>query len=167
MQKFIPQKIKTLFIRLLKSNSSTPEIADGLAIGVFIALLPIMGIQMYVSLILTRLFRKNSIVAILAAWITNPFTAAPVYLFNLWVGNLIYKEKVTFAEVYQTARSHDLQDILAMGKDILIPLWLGSVIVGLVLAFISQRLCLRYYDGIKTRFHHLTHHDKTTDTQDI
>ncbi|MBF0105429.1 MAG: DUF2062 domain-containing protein [Deltaproteobacteria bacterium] len=153
----MPLKLRELFIRLLKSNSTTPEVADGLAIGVFIAFLPIIGIQMYVSLVLTRLFKKNSIVAIMAAWITNPFTAAPVYLFNLWVGNFIHKDSTELKEVYQMMKTLDLGDILAAGKDILIPLWIGSIIVGLVAAFISQRLCLRYYDRIKKKLYYLTH----------
>ena len=156
----IPQKIKDLFIKLLRSNSSTAEVADGLAIGMFIAMLPIMGIQMYVALVLTRLFRKNTLVAMLAAWVTNPLTSVPIYLFNLWVGNFLYREPMSIMEVYQVFKSLNLHNVLNAGKDILIPLWIGSVIVGLVAAFIAQRLCLRYYDTIRARFYHLIHHVK-------
>ena len=158
MKRLIPQKVKKLFIRLIKSHSSTPEVADGLAIGVFIAFLPIMGIQMLVAFGLTELLRKNVIAAMLAVWITNPLTAVPIYLFNLWVGNWFYNKPISFSELYVVMKSLDLHHILNAGKDILIPLWLGSVVVALILAFVSQRLCLRYYDRIKVKFHHLTHH---------
>ncbi len=159
MRRFIPKKIIELFIKVLKSNSTTDDIADGLAIGVFVALLPIMGFQMYLSFVLTGLFRKNTWVALIAAWITNPFTAVPIYWFNLWVGNLIYRKPVSFSELKHIVLTLDFHNILAAGKDILIPLWIGSVIVGIAGAFISQQLCLRYYDRIKEKFMYLTHID--------
>lgn len=158
MKRLIPEKVKKLFIKLLKSHSSTQEVSDGLAIGVFIAFLPILGIQMYVAFGLTELMRKNVIAAILAVWITNPLTAVPIYLFNLWVGNFFYNQPVSLDELYVTITSLDLHHILSAGKDILIPLWLGSVVVGLILAFITQRLCMHYYDRIRVKFHHLIHH---------
>jgi uncharacterized protein len=151
MKRLVPRKIKDLFAKLIKSNSSATELADGLAIGVFVAFLPIMGIQMYVSLILTRLFRKNSLIAMVIVWITNPFTAVPIYLFNIWVGNYLYKDPVSIAELYNTIQNIDLHNILSTGKDILIPLWIGSTIVGIVAAFASQKLCLLYYDRLKLK----------------
>lgn len=153
MKRFIPPKLKELIVKLLKSNSSTEEVADGLAIGVFVALLPIMGIQMYVSLLLTRLVRRNSIIAMIACWITNPLTFVPVYLFNLWVGNFLYKSPVSIAKVGRTLEAMDLRSLVHMGQDILIPLWLGSFIVGLIGALVSQRLCLAYYDRVRAFLH--------------
>ena len=159
MKRFIPRKILELFLTLLKSNSTKTEVADGLAIGVFIALLPIMGLQMYISLALTRLFKKNTLVALLAAWITNPLTAVPIYLFNIWVGNFLYKDPVSIRKLERIVASLDSHNILAAGKDILIPLWIGSVIVGVASAFISQKLCMVYYDKIKTHFLKKSQHD--------
>jgi len=149
MKRLIPRRIKDLILKVFHSNSSTEEVADGLAIGVFIAMLPILGIQMYVSLVLTRLFRKNTLIALAAAWITNPFTAVPIYLFNLWVGKYFYNGDVSYAEIYSIVKSLDFENILSAGKDILIPLWLGSTIVGIAMAFISQKLCLFYYKRIR------------------
>ncbi|MBU0506952.1 DUF2062 domain-containing protein [bacterium] len=97
--------------------------------------------------------------ALLVVWITNPFTAVPIYWFNLWVGNFFYKKPVSLAELKHVVASLDFYNILVAGKDILIPLWLGSVIVGIVFAFISQHICYRYYDRIKAFFHDLLHHE--------
>ena len=153
MKKLVPKRLKEYFIHLLTSNATTPDVADGLAIGVFVAWLPIIGLHMYLALLLTRLFKKNSLVAIMAVWITNPLTAFPIFLFNLWVGDIFYvKQSVKFSQLYHTVRTFDFREILAAGKDILIPLWIGSVIVGLVVAWISQRLCLIYYDRLKEKF---------------
>jgi uncharacterized protein len=159
MKRFIPKRIKNLIIKVITSNNETDDVADGLAIGVFVAILPIMGIQMYLSFVLTSLFRKNTWVALIAAWITNPFTAVPIYWFNLWVGNFFYKKPVSIAELKSVVLSLDFHNILSAGKDILIPLWLGSVIVGILFAFISQQLCYRYYDHVKAFFHDLLYQE--------
>lgn len=159
MKKLVPKKIREYFVHLLKSNSTTPEVADGLAIGMFVGWLPVIGLQMYMALVLTRLLKRNSIVAIMAVWVTNPLTAFPVFLVNLWVGNFFYAKKaVSFAKLYETVKNLNFHDILIVGKDILVPLWIGSVVVGTVMAWISQRLCLKYYDRIKVKFHHLAEH---------
>ena len=163
MKKFIPPQIKQLFAKLMKSNSSTQEVADGLAIGVFIAFLPIMGIQMYVSLLLTRLFRKNSIVAMIAAWITNPFTAVPIYLFNFWIGAFFYENSINLNEIKTLLANLTLKSLVAAGQDFLIPLWIGSLIIGIFMAFISQKLCLKYYSRIQKRFHDRFHQEEDTE----
>lgn len=159
MKRFVPKKLKLYFSHLLKSNSTTPEVADGLAIGMFVGWLPLIGLQMYIALVLSRLFKRNSIAAIIAVWATNPLTAIPVYFVNLWVGNLVYsREAVTFNQLYETVKRLNFRDILIVGQDILVPLWIGSVMVGLVMAWISQRLCMWYYDRFKVKLHHLVEH---------
>lgn len=154
----IPHKIKYLFFKVLKSNSSTVDVADGLAIGVFVAFQPIMGIHMAVSLFLTWLFRKNSWVAMLAAWITNPLTFVPIYLFNYWAGLFFYPEGARFEEVRRVFSGiPGAQTVMALGKDILVPLIVGSAVVGILAALVSRALCLRYYDRFKDRFKHTLH----------
>lgn len=133
--------------------------ADGLALGVFISFLPIMGIHMYVAFAVAELFRKNVLAALLGVWVNNPLTAVPVYLFNLWVGKFIYNKPVSFSELLLDIKMLEITDLLKTGKDLLIPLWIGGMIVGIIAAFVSQWLCLRYYQTLRDKFHHLLHHD--------
>lgn len=162
MKKLVPQNVKDLFKKLIESHSSTKDVADGLGIGLFVAFLPIVGIQMYVSLLLTRFFKKNSIVAILAAWITNPLTVVPIYLFNLWVGNFIYPNSVSWEYLRDVIEEMNWRSMLMAGTDIVVPLWIGSVIVGTVIGFAGQRLCLRYYDRVRERFSKKGEHESTS-----
>lgn len=173
MKRFIPQKVKDLFSKIIHSNSTVREVSDGLAIGVFIAFLPIMGIQMYVSLVVTRLTKSNSIAAMLACWITNPLTFIPIYLFNLLVGNLVYPkpfEMSRFEHVLfqlqtisgQISWMHPreawasilrlIEVVADAGVDFIIPLVLGSLIVATFFGFVSHRLMLAYYPAIQKRF---------------
>lgn len=147
----VPQKIKDLFHRIIQSDSTTRDVADGLGIGMFIAFLPIVGIQMYVAFFFTWLFRKNRLVAVLAVWVTNPFTIVPIYLFNYKMGGLIYRSDVSYEQLATALDSWDAGSLADLSVDLLVTLWLGSAMVGLVAAVVSRRLCLRYYDGIRIK----------------
>lgn len=144
---FVPQKVKDLFFKVLKSNSSTKSIADGFGLGLFVGFLPIMGIQMYVVFLLTSFLKKNQIVAMLAVWVSNPLTFIPLYYFNFKVGQFVYHKHVDFDFNNLTWKT-----LLEAGSDIIVPLSIGSVIVGIVAGIIGRFLCLRYYDTIKKRF---------------
>ncbi|HLD43961.1 MAG TPA: DUF2062 domain-containing protein [bacterium] len=158
MLKYFPKKFLELIVKLLKSHSTTQEIADGMAIGVFVSWLPILGIHMPLSFILATLFKKNPWIAMLAAWIVNPLTMLPIYWFNFWVGKQLYHKQLLGFPSDQQVPAFDFHHIFTASKDILIPLIIGSVVVGVVAAFVSQCLCLRYYDRLKLKFVHFTHH---------
>ncbi len=59
---------------------SRPVVARGIAIGLFVALTPTMGLQTVLMLVLCALLRGNFIAAFTVSWISNPFTLAPLYL---------------------------------------------------------------------------------------
>lgn len=159
----IPEKLHSLFYKVIHSHASVKEVADGFAIGTFIAFLPIMGIQMTVSIFFTWLFKKNHWAGALAAWITNPLTFIPIYFFNYWVGRFFYSGGVKQEQVMVTLQRIDeaLQHlsfievfsiVFSLGMGILVPLCIGSVIVGLGAAFIGRYLCLKYFAQIKSKF---------------
>lgn len=61
-------------------------LAGGLAVGVFIALTPTIGIQMVLATIAAYLLRVNIPIAIAACWITNPATAPLIYPLQFQLG---------------------------------------------------------------------------------
>jgi len=65
--------------RILHADDSPERISRGLAIGVFVAYLPLMGIQMALSWAVAALFKANKAMALLGAWVSNPATAVFVY----------------------------------------------------------------------------------------
>lgn len=66
-------------LRIMHVDDSPERIARGLALGIFIGYLPVMGIQMFLAWAAAALFRANKVVAVLCVWISNPFTVVPVY----------------------------------------------------------------------------------------
>ncbi len=152
------QKLRTWAVKLATQHATPHEIALGLAAGIFVGWLPIMGIQMAVVLILVWPFRANRFAAASGVWITNPLTFIPLYAFTYWVGAFFWRvEKVLSYDDFKTAfTGRDTLSgffaLLTEGKefllDIFICTWIGGAIVGVVTAiptyFITKRAVAAY-----------------------
>jgi uncharacterized protein (DUF2062 family) len=64
--------------------------AGGLAVGLFVMMLVIPG-QMPLALLIAALLRVNIPIAVIACWITNPVTMAPVAWWEIEFGNWIVR----------------------------------------------------------------------------
>lgn len=154
---------------LVKANGTPHQIALGVAVGFFVGWLPIMGIQMGVALILCTMLRCNPVVPLGPIWLTNPVTFIPIFYANYCVGwyilggprprtvindlrGLIPSDLTAdfwcnpplwlyswLVEFFRNARQ-SIRDIIALGADMMLPLWLGSALVGIVLAVIGYYL---------------------------
>lgn len=141
---------------VLKLRSSPRSIAGGLGLGMFIAFTPTVGIQIILAIIAATICNVNRAATIAPVWITNPVTVAPVYTFNYWLGTFIWPGP-PLAEVkglfnnLGTALTHlqfwDMKEallaMLQLSTDILIPLLIGSVEVGVVLGIVTYILSLK------------------------
>ena len=129
---------------------STPAaIAGGFALGTFIAFTPIIGLQMVLAVILSTLFNCNRPAAILAIWITNPVTIAPIFTINYWIGQkmwggpMVSEVSGLFIDIGMTMAKLDIWEfkelitsVLSLGPDLIIPLCLGSLVVSTISAII-------------------------------
>lgn len=161
-----------------RATGSAHQIALGVAIGFFIGWLPIVGIQMVVAVVVCTIFRANRVVPIFPIWLTNPVTIIPIYSFNYWIGWLLVGGpplsdlvKVLSRVLSVPAPSpdmgrfaawwlgvkHALGEVLSMGWDMQLPLWLGCVIVGTALAvpsyYISYRIVNTFRAAVARKRH--------------
>lgn len=145
---------------LVKLRRSPQAIAGGFALGTFVAFTPTMGIQFFIVMILATILNMNRPAAFVTIWITNIATVTPIYTFNYWVGSIFW-EGPSVKEVYRTfmdlttklARM-DLWDIvdqfrviMGLGQEIIVPLIIGSTIVGIaaaVLVYLASLGLIRY-----------------------
>ncbi len=172
--RFSFRRVRYLARRLLRAlgraTGTAHQIAMGVAIGFFVGWLPIVGIQMVVAVVVCQVFRANKIVPIFPIWLTNPVTIVPIYSFNYWVGWLIVggpplsdlatvlrrmiaapeatEEMGRFAAWWDGVK-HSFSELLAMGWDMQLPLWLGCVIVGLALAIPSYYLTYTFVESFR------------------
>ena len=148
----IPHNIQYLFRKVLKSKSSARDVADGLAIGLVVAFLPLPALQMSTALFFTWIFRKNHWVAMLATWVTNPLTFIPVNLLSYWIGLFFYPKGASYEEVKRVFTiNFDYHRMFHLGVDIFVPLVIGNIVMGVVMAALCRQLCLWYYDRFKQR----------------
>lgn len=64
------------------------NVATGLAIGLFMSMLPIPG-QMLAAAITSMKFRGNVVISIAACWVTNPLTQIPIAFFQERFGTFL------------------------------------------------------------------------------
>ncbi len=156
-------RLQRLMRRLARSAGTEHEIALGLGIGMFIGLLPLVGIQMVVAAVCATVARANRLAAILPVWLTNPLTLVPIYSFNYWVGRkLVGGPRLRdFLHQFHEVIAPDkgvvdaLKTLADMGVDTLLPLWLGCAVVGVAAAvptyFLGRQLVCDFRRGLAKR----------------
>ena len=153
-----------------RATGTAHQIALGVAIGFFVGWLPIIGIQMVVAVVVCQIFKANKVVPIFPIWLTNPVTMVPIYSFNYWVGWLIVggpplsnladvlrkmiaaptpTEDMGRLAAWWSGVRHAFHELLSMGWEMQLPLWLGCVIVGLALAVPSYYISYKFVESFR------------------
>lgn len=140
-------KLRPVLRWITTLRSSPRAIAGGLALGMFVAFTPTYGVQLFLVVFLATLFNLNRPASLIPVWITNPVTIAPVYTFNYWLGCFFWSGPpvsevskqfmdiaVTLAKLDFWDIHHQVVNLMAIGRDVFIPLVIGSLLVGGVLA---------------------------------
>jgi len=91
--KFVSDRLKHFWKRIrdfcvfkiLHADDPPHRLALGIAIGLFVTFLPLIGIQMALAFALAWLLRANKLVGIPLVWISNPFTLW-IYYPAYWLG---------------------------------------------------------------------------------
>ena len=125
------------------------SIALGGAIGMRVGLSPTVGLQSVIALTLAVLFKANPVTAYAPVWITNPVTIPFIYYFNTRFGAFILRrsEELNWA-YFKTINFSNFLDKLG---NMLGPLIVGSLIVGVICASISYPIFFYVADRIRKR----------------
>lgn len=146
-------------IRGVTRLEDTPyRIAMGCACGLFASPLPILG-QMLLGMGLARLFRANVVAAMPWTWITNPFTTFPIWYGCYVIGSAaLLRDPLGFAEIRALFTRVDEIGLVGSLREggslllgILAPLWIGTVLVGLLLGAVGY-IAMRWL-AIRVRAH--------------
>lgn len=136
------------YLRFIRLRDSPETIARGVAAGVFAGLFPFIATQTLIAILLAAIVRGNKIVAAAATWISNPFTAFPIYAFNFQIGRwLLGSDELTFSS--ESFNSWDA--IMELGTEFVADLLLGCLVVGSICAVASYFLCLQFVRRIRSR----------------
>lgn len=120
------------YLRLIRQETNPRVIARGLACGVFAGCFPWFGFQTIIGIVLAFLLRGNKLAAALGTWVSNPFTYAPLFFFNFKIGQFIRGNYSSATNNLQFTFSDDWSQVINMGTEVLISLFIGSALVGLI-----------------------------------
>ncbi len=137
--------------RLVFLQRGTPEnIALGVAIGMFIAFTPTLGVQIMLALVTASILKANRLAALSPLIITNALTAGPIYGAECWIGarfvpesvcsDLLARWRLLYAAVAQR-NFHEYvdheRDLARLGWDLWLAMWIRGLLVGGVAAIAS------------------------------
>jgi uncharacterized protein (DUF2062 family) len=150
---------------ILSSHHSPQQIAAGAALGMFIAFTPTLGFQTILVVLLATMFRVSRIPAIIMVYVTNVFTAVPIYGACYLLGGRVcelfgmppvrWETFESFAKALRQGSEmgaiefigHISMTFAVLGIKIALPLWVGGVIVGLICTVITYAIILRLVEG--------------------
>ena len=140
--------------RILRTDDSPSRIARAVAIGVFMAWLPLIGLQMLFVLAFSFILRANKVVGLPIVWISNIFTLGPIYYPSYLLGSAMLKSQTIgirsfehhFREIFSSSlpwrgRIKEFVDLLF--AEVFYPTFIGSLIIGLLLALPCYFLTIR------------------------
>lgn len=130
---------------ILILDDAPHSIALGTAIGIFVGFTPTVGIQMVIVMTIAFLTAPfvhfNRIAALIAVYVSNPFTMIPIYWFNYRIGTIFLKGTVSqeeFARIFQYTTFREwLGSLREICFTVGTPLLVGSGIVGLFFALLT------------------------------
>lgn len=149
---------------LVRLRGSPHAIARGVALGILVAFTPTIGVQTLLALGLATLLNANRPAAAAPVWLTNPVTIPPVYAFTYYLGSFFWPgpDRSDVARLMRDA-AHELQslDFLALGArlqlfidlgiDVFVPLMIGGLLTGGLIAAVAYPLTLRLVIELRGR----------------
>lgn len=149
--------------RVLHINDSPHRIALGLAIGLFIAFSPIVGVHLPSVILLALLLRANKFAAITSVWVCNFFTMPFIFYPSYLVGWLIcsgfrgaealepgqvggmFREIFSFSSILSAFyQSRFWMELWGLFKAIGLELVIGGTILGAIVASTAYFGCFHF-----------------------
>jgi len=131
------RKAKLNLLKIHNARGSAHEIALGAAIGAFWGVFPTFGLSTVLSLLLYKVFRFNLIVAIAAAFISNPLTSPFLLMISYKVGTLFIKTNIKFEF------ENWYKNISQLGYVMLIGATIVSTLTAIIIYFVTKNAIQR------------------------
>ncbi len=147
--------IQFIFSKLFKINDSPEKIALGVAVGVFAGLLP--GTGPAAALFLALTLKANRAAALFGGLLTNTWLSIVTFILAIKVGSVILKLNWLLVQerVQKLFQEFAWMSFFKFSfLEILLPVIIGYLVIGLVLGLLGYFLTLfiirRIFDGNKT-----------------
>ena len=134
--------LRYYYLRIMRQSGTSTEIAQGMAIGIFVGLLLPPGIQMVLALFLAILLKANRVVALLSCWISNPLTFCFIYPFYFQLGKWMTGLRPKFPRFPGASEEawHFVVSIFKQGGGVAVVCFVGALTSAVVGSIISYYL---------------------------
>jgi len=148
--------------RILHADDTPHRLSLGIALGLFVAWTPTIGLQMLLVILLGSLFKANRRVGLPLVWISNPLTFVPIYYPNYLLGRFFLGQYLNRPELGYEQISNMLKNFRSFSYIIThlfeaefwretisllmklgVELWVGSLLVAFILGGISYIVSYR------------------------
>ena len=139
--------IKEKWHLLVKENDTPHDIAIGLSIGIFGGIVPVIGLQTVLIILLLWICRRpNYASAMFSSFVMNQFTFIPILYMDYQVGIFFIppKQLLDFMSIKQLIANKDITQLLYVGKGIFYPMLLGGLICGLFFSLLTYCIVLYF-----------------------
>jgi uncharacterized protein (DUF2062 family) len=124
-------KLKDFIIRFSKQGLSTHEISFGVAVGIFVGFIPLIGTHTVLAIGLAYFLRLNTLIVLLGTQICNPLSFPFMIFVSAEIGSLILNGHFLAVKF---SRHIDYLHLY------LWPIIVGSVVLGFVVSALSYFL---------------------------
>ena len=131
--------IRYWYLRLVRIQASPHAIALGLAVGVFVGLLPVLPFQIVIAVALAFVVRGSKIAAALGTWVSNPLNWVPVYMLFYYVGKAVVPFDVPPFDPSQL----EMKQLLELGWKFFAVMMVGGLVVATPSAIVSYFIALK------------------------
>ena len=131
------RKLKDTILRFHQQGIAPREIAAGIAVGNFIAFVPIIGTHTILAISLASLLRLSPFMVILGTQISNPFTIPFQFFLCAEVGNLVLNGEFLVLEISRNVNYLN---------HYILPIIVGSLVLGLAVSGLSYLLLKLFFE---------------------
>lgn len=124
---------------ILKMDGNPHQIASGYSLGIFIGLMPLVGVKAIIAMAIASALKWNRLAAGIGVFNINPVTAPFFFGLNYLVG----KQVTGCRQSFQFPAEFSFRfftDLFQNGSEILITLAIGGVLLGIPFAFFAYHL---------------------------
>ncbi|MFW5887089.1 MAG: DUF2062 domain-containing protein [Bacteroidota bacterium] len=133
---FFSKKLKQYYNRLLEIKDHPEKIAMGFALGSFIGMTPLVGLQFVISVALASILKWNKIAAGIAVFNTNIVTGIFIFSFNYKLGTKILGMEPSFI-FPEKLNIGFLKILLNAGYEVIFSLVVGGIATGIPTAIVG------------------------------
>lgn len=142
------------YLKFKRLKGNPRSLAQGAAIGAFMAVTPIMPVRTIVIIASTAFIQANTLAALIVATvISNPLTYIPLYYCAVITGNAITPYSLNWERVERvldiltSSKEFNLsiQAVVSLGLESFVVLMVGGIVLAVPVSLATYGLSLRFF----------------------